>query len=90
MCHKQVNKLEIAYKSVMRALDAKKKEFSQVIKEFYSDQRQKVAFDRKRASTFLNRVLSHQEEISGIERSLEDTYYEDLFRSLSTKSQNLQ
>lgn len=39
MCHKQVNKLEIAYKSIYKALEAKKKEFTSIIKEFYSDQR---------------------------------------------------
>ena len=39
MCHKQVNKLEIAYKSIYKALETKKKEFTSIIKEFYSDQR---------------------------------------------------
>jgi hypothetical protein len=39
MCHKQVNKLEIAYKSMIKALESKKKEFLNVIVDFYTDQR---------------------------------------------------
>ena len=37
MCHKQSNKLEIAYKSMIKALEAKKKEFLAIIRDFYSD-----------------------------------------------------
>lgn len=37
MCHKQQNKLEIAYKSMIKALEAKKKEFLNIIRDFYSD-----------------------------------------------------
>ena len=37
MCHKQYNKLEIAYKSMMKVLEAKKKEFLNIIRDFYSD-----------------------------------------------------
>ncbi len=39
MYHKQQNKLEISYKSMIKALEAKKKEFHNVLKEFYNDQR---------------------------------------------------
>jgi hypothetical protein len=39
MCHKQVNKLEIAYKSMIKAIESKKKEFLNVIIDFYNDQR---------------------------------------------------
>lgn len=39
MCNKQLNKMEIAYKSMYKALEAKKKEFTSIIREFYSDQR---------------------------------------------------
>ena len=37
MCNKQQNKLEIAYKSMIKALEAKKKEFLNIIRDFYSD-----------------------------------------------------
>jgi hypothetical protein len=37
MCHKQVNKLEIAYKSMIKALESKKKEYLNVIVDFYTD-----------------------------------------------------
>lgn len=35
MHHKQQNKLEIAYKSLMKALEAKKKEFLGILRDFY-------------------------------------------------------
>ncbi len=50
MCNKQVNKLDIAYKSMIKAIESKKKEFLNVIIDFYNDQRQKVTFDKQRAS----------------------------------------
>lgn len=39
MSHKQLNKLEIAYKSLIKALEVKKKEFIANIRDFYADQR---------------------------------------------------
>ncbi|TNV84153.1 hypothetical protein FGO68_gene3646 [Halteria grandinella] len=89
MCHKQVNKLEIAYKSIYKALEAKKKEFTSIIKEFYSDQRQKVSFDKQRASSFLTKALSHKDDLAHLECQLDDTFYEELFRTLSSKSQSI-
>lgn len=90
MCHKQSNKLEIAYKSMMKALEAKKKEFLNIIRDFYTDQKQKVNFDKQRAANFLTKVKSmHQEDLQKLESSLEETPYEELFKTLSTKSQDL-
>ncbi len=46
MCHKQSNKLEIAYRSMIKALESKRRELLTILRDFYSDQRQKVSFDR--------------------------------------------
>lgn len=37
MCNKQMNKLELTFKSIFRTIEQKKKEFTRIIREFYSD-----------------------------------------------------
>ena len=68
MCNKQMNKLEIAYRSMIKALESKKKEFMSILGNFYSDQRQSVNYDRARAANFYQRVMaSHHEELVKLE-----------------------
>jgi len=49
MHHKQQKKLEIAYKSLIKALEAKKKEFLGILRDFYQEQRTAVSFERGKA-----------------------------------------
>jgi len=37
MCNRQLNKLEVTFKSIFRILDSKRKEFGVMIKEFYQE-----------------------------------------------------
>ena len=37
MCNKQLSKLDISYKSIVKAIENKKKEFANIIKDFYSE-----------------------------------------------------
>lgn len=49
---------------MMKALEAKKKEFLNIIRDFYTDQKQKVNFDKQRAANFLSKAKSlHQEDL---------------------------
>ena len=42
LCNRQLSKLDLTYKSMMRMLDQKRKEFAITIKEFYQDKRSKL------------------------------------------------
>lgn len=56
MCNRQMNKLDLTFKSMARTLEQKKKEFGRIIKEFYSDQKSKLEFDRMKSTKFLQKV----------------------------------
>ena len=71
MCNRQINKLELTFKSIARTLDQKKKEFTRIIKEFYSDQKSKMEYDRVKSSKFVQKVGSMQQEFESIERKLD-------------------
>lgn len=75
---------------MIKALEAKKKDFLSLLRDFYNDQRQMVSFERSKACNFLQTIkTSHYDELMRLEQSLEDTHYEDLFKTLSSKSQEI-
>jgi len=89
MHHKQQNKLEIAYKSLIKALEAKKKEFLGILRDFYQEQRTMVSFEKTKALSLLQSSKTSQDDLARIEESLEDTHYEELFKILSSKNHEI-
>ncbi|CDW91825.1 kelch motif family protein [Stylonychia lemnae] len=89
MCNRQMNKLDLTFKSIQRTLDNKKKEFVRIIREFYCDQKSKLEFDRMKSGKFLQKVNQMQDEFDRIEKQIETISYEEFFRMMSEKSKEL-
>lgn len=89
MCSRQLNKLEITFKSIARTIDQKKKEFAKSIRDFYAEQKSQLEYDKLKTAKFLQKVGTLQEEFSHLEKSLEVTAYEEFYKILSEKASEL-
>eukprot|EP00347_Sterkiella_histriomuscorum_P022216 403331263 len=72
-----------------RTIEQKKKEFTRIIREFYSDQKSKLDYDRMKTQKFLQKLSTHQKDFADIEQSLDTTSYEEFFKLMNEKNSEM-
>lgn len=70
-------------------LEQKRREFTSVLKEYYSDQRNKIEFDRNQVNKLYDKIQKMHLEFEKIEYQLEQTSYEEFFRLMTSKNKEV-
>lgn len=70
-------------------IEQKKKEFASVIKEFYVEQKTKIDPEKHQAAKQFEKVQRMHLEFERFESEIESTPYEEIFKILNKRSQEI-